>query len=136
MAEDKKKKEKPPAPEDKPFQEFIKEEFIPALDTALKEEGIDDIDLEFDRTKLEVIGSEQSGFYWQVIGRWKRGQRQFNIAFMQEDIKGAKLFALADGGSKPSTLEHFMGDERKVNLGLMVLYTVQRLNAQKWLVRN
>lgn len=131
-----KKKEKPPAPEDKPFPNFITEEFIPALSEALKKEGLDDIDLDFERTKLEVVGSEQSGFFWQVIGHWQGGRRQFNVAFLKEDIKGPKLFAYSDSGSKPSTLEHFMGDERKVTLDLMVHYVLQRLNAQKWLVRN
>jgi hypothetical protein len=29
-----------------------------------------------------------------------------------------------------------MIDERKVSLDLLLLYTVQRLNGQKWLVRN
>ncbi len=112
------------------------EEFIPALSEALKKEGLNDIDLDFERTKLEVVGSEQSGFFWQVIGHWQGGRRQFNIAFLKEDISGPKLFAYSDSGAKPSTLEHFMGDERKVTLDLMVHYALQRLNAQKWLVRN
>lgn len=29
-----------------------------------------------------------------------------------------------------------MIDERKINLDLLLLYTVQRLNGQKWLVMN
>ncbi|MGB3208973.1 MAG: DUF2996 domain-containing protein, partial [Crinalium sp.] len=37
---------------------------------------------------------------------------------------------------KPSTLEPFLIDERKVTLDLMVFGVIQRLNAQKWLVRN
>lgn len=131
-----KKKEKPPAPEEKPFQEFIKQDFLPELEKALKDEGLADIGLEFERRKLEVLGSEQSSLIWQVIGTWNGGQRQFNIAFLKEDIKGQKVFSYADGGYKPSTLEQFMGDERKITLDLMVMYTVQRLNAQKWLVRN
>ncbi|MEL7052319.1 MAG: DUF2996 domain-containing protein, partial [Cyanobacteria bacterium J06588_5] len=62
--------------------------------------------------------------------------RQFNIAFLDEDIKGQKIFTLTENDSKPSTIEQFMGDERRITLGLMVLYTVQRLNGQKWLTRN
>jgi hypothetical protein len=52
---------------------------------------------------------------------------------MKEDISGPKFFCAADNGTKPSILESFMIDERKVTLDLMLLYTVQRLNGQKWL---
>ncbi|NES81812.1 MAG: DUF2996 domain-containing protein, partial [Moorea sp. SIO2B7] len=47
-----------------------------------------------------------------------------------------KAFSYATNGAKPSTIESFMIDERKVTLDLMVMYTIQRLNSQKWLSRN
>ena len=50
--------------------------------------------------------------------------------------KVRKLFLMRLAGAQPSTIESFMIDERRVNLDLMVLYTLQRLNGQKWLVRN
>ena len=131
------KKEKPPALEKKPFTEFMQQHYLPSLEKALKSKGLDDMQLEFEKRKLELLGAEQaSDEYWQVRGRWKQGQRQFNIAFMKEDISGQKVFSYADNGAKPSTLEQFMGDERKITLDLMVLYTLQRLNGQKWLTRN
>ena len=131
------KKEKPPALEKKPFTEFIQQHYLPSLEKALKSKGLDDMQLEFEKRKLELMGAETaSDEYWQVTGRWKQGQRQFNIAFMKEDISGQKVFSYADNGAKPSTLEQFMGDERKITLDLMVLYTLQRLNGQKWLTRN
>lgn len=129
------KKEKPPAPEEKPFQDFIQEHFLPDLDKALKEEGLNDVELSFTKQPLAVFGAVDSEEYWHVKGIWQGG-RQFNIAFIQEDIKGPKVFYWADKGGKPSTVEQFMGDERKISLDLMVLYTLQRLNAQKWLTRN
>jgi len=131
-----KKKEKPPPVEDKPFPEFIQEHFFPSLQSALQEEGIDDIQLSLDQRPLAVIGINDSEPYWHVQGQWQGGDRQFNIAFTKDDIKSSKVFYFADKGSQPSTIEQFMGDERRVNLDLMVLYTVQRLNAQKWLTRN
>lgn len=130
------KKEKPPTIEDKPFQEFIQQHYMPSLEGALKDKGIADIHLEFEKRKLAFLTSEPGSEYWQVTGRWQAGQRQFNIAFMKDDISGQKLFACADGGAAPSTVEQFMGDERKITLDLMVLYTLQRLNGQKWLARN
>ncbi|HSM81212.1 MAG TPA: DUF2996 domain-containing protein [Nodosilinea sp.] len=130
------KKEKPPALEDKPFAEFIEQHFLPNLETALKGKGIEDIQLSLDQRPLGVFGVNDGEAYWQVKGQWQRGNRQFNIAFTKDDITSPKLFYFADQGSQPSTIEQFMGDERKITLDLMVLFTLRRLNGQKWLARN
>ncbi|MEL6777380.1 MAG: DUF2996 domain-containing protein [Cyanobacteria bacterium J06597_16] len=134
-----KKKEKPPKLEDKPFEEFMEQHYLPSLKEAMAKEGIDDLSLEFAKRKIEVMGQTDGEPYWQVQGEWEEdgeGQRRFNIAFIDEDIKGQKVFTLTANGAKPSTIEQFMGDERRITLGLMVGYTVQRLNGQKWLTRN
>jgi hypothetical protein len=55
---------------------------------------------------------------------------------LDEDINGQKAFAYGVNGRQPSTLESFMIDEKKISLDLMVLYTLQRLNGQKWLSNN
>jgi hypothetical protein len=130
------KKEKPPALEEKPFNEFIEQHFLPSLETALKENGMADIQLSFSQQPLSVFGWEDKAPYWHVKGEWEGGARQFNIAFTKDSISSPKLFYYADRGSQPSTIEQFMGDERRITLDLMVLYTLQRLNGQKWLVRN
>ncbi|QQE64239.1 hypothetical protein GFS31_09190 [Leptolyngbya sp. BL0902] len=130
------KKEKPPALEDKPFTEFIQQHFLPSLEAALKDKGMGDVTLSFAQQPLTVFGITDGEAYWQVKGQWLGDSRQFTIAFTKDSISSPKLFYLADGGSEPSTIEQFMGDERKITLDLMVLYTLQRLNGQKWLVRN
>jgi hypothetical protein len=130
------KKEKPPAIEDKPFPEFIEQHFIPALKEAFSSQEIEDMELSFVKEKLPIPGFELDEQCWQVIGNWQNGQRQFNLYFLDEDISGQKAFSCSTSGGSPSTIESFMIDERKVNLDLMVLYTLQRLNGQKWLVRN
>ena len=129
------KKEKPPALEDKPFQEFMSQHFVPSLKEGLASEGLTDVDLTFDKRPLPIKGLEQSDC-WQVQGKWQSGQRQFLVAFQQENIKGPKFYAAADYGSNPTLLESFMIDEKRITLGLMVMYVVQRLNAQKWLTGN
>jgi Protein of unknown function (DUF2996) len=129
------KKEKPPALEDKPFADFINQDYLPNLKATLPKMGISDIDLKFEKRQLPVAGLGDSAC-WQVIGTWLGGKRQFVIVFSKEDIQAPKFFCAADNGAKPSTLESFMIDERKVSLDLLVLYTLQRLNGQKWLVRN
>ncbi len=134
-----KKKEKPPKLEDKPFNEFIEQHYLPSLKEAMAAAGVDDLSLEFAKRKLEVMGQSDSDDYWQVQGQWEEaseGKHQFNIAFIDEDISGQKVFTLSANDAKPSTIEQFMGDERRITLDLMVLYTVQRLNGQKWLTRN
>ncbi|MGJ3248512.1 MAG: DUF2996 domain-containing protein [Elainellaceae cyanobacterium] len=131
-----KKKEKPPEPEDKPFPEFITEHFLPEVKKALADQGIDDLDLKFETQRLPIAWIDDGSSYPQVIGHWDGGKRQFILAFQKDDIKASKFIAIADDGSKPTTLESFMIDERRVNLDLMVFYVVQRLNSQKWLVRN
>ena len=129
------KKVKPPALEDKPFAEFIQQHFNPALEKALAEKGIADLQLNFTKDKLPIEGVSQEEC-WQIAGNWNQGERQFNLYFLEEKINGAKAFSCATNNSKPSVIESFMIDERKVTLDLMVLYTLQRLNGQKWLTRN
>jgi hypothetical protein len=134
-----KKKEKPPTLEDKPFNEFIEQHYLPSLKAAMAKEGIDNLNLEFAKRKIEVMGQDDPQPYWQVQGQWEEateGRHQFNIAFIDESISGQKVVTLTANGAKSSTIEQFMGDERKITLDLMILYTLQRLNGQKWLTRN
>jgi hypothetical protein len=130
------KKAKPSKPEDKPFGEFIEQHFVPELKEALKAEGIEDLNLTFTKQNIPIKGIAENEPCAQVIGTWLNGQRQFNIYFPDEDISGQKAFSYATGGKQPSTIESFMIDERRVTLDLLVLYTLQRLNGQKWLTRN
>ena len=131
-----KKPAKKPKLEDKPFTEFIEQHFTPSLKEAFSKEGLDDIELTFTKQGLPIAGANADEQCWQVIGNWQQGQRQFNLYFLDEDISGKKAFSYATSGGKPSTIESFMIDERRVTLDLLVLYTLQRLNGQKWLTRN
>ncbi|MCL1467322.1 DUF2996 domain-containing protein [Argonema galeatum] len=130
------KKEKAPALEDKPFAEFIQQDYLPALTAGLTKQGVKDLQLSFETQKIPVIGYAQEPECWQIIGNWDKGLRQFRVYFIKDDIQGQRAFSFAENGGKPSTLEPFLIDERKITLDLMVFGVVQRLNAQKWLVRN
>lgn len=130
------KKAKPPKVEDKPFTEFMEQHFVPALEKAFTQEGIQDMQLSFAQEKLPTSAASPSEKFWQVIGTWQDGNRQFNVYFLDENIKGQKAFSCSATGGATSTIESFMIDERRVTLDLMVLYTLQRLNGQKWLIRN
>ena len=130
------KKEKAPAVEDKPFAEFMQQDYLPALQTALTKQGVKDLEVSLAKQKLPVAGMSSAGECWQVIGKFQAGQRQFNLYFPQENIQSQRAFSCAENDTKTSTLEPFLIDERKVTLDLMVFGVVQRLNAQKWLNLN
>ena len=130
------KKAKPPKLEDKPFNEFMAQHFTPALKEAFKAEGIEDVELQFTKQGIPIKGANPSEQCWQIIGNWQNGKRQFNLYFIDESISGQKAFSYATDGNQPSTIESFMIDERRVTLDLMVMYTIQRLNSQKWLFGN
>jgi hypothetical protein len=128
------KKPKEPAIEDKPFTEFMEQHFVPALKETLAKLGLEDIELRFANEPLPIAGANEQ--CWQVIGKWQNGKRQFNLYFLDEDINGKKAFSCSTNGARPSIIESFMIDERKATLDLLIMYTLQRLNGQKWLTRN
>ncbi|MBW4553887.1 MAG: DUF2996 domain-containing protein [Aphanocapsa sp. GSE-SYN-MK-11-07L] len=116
------KKEAKPTVESKPFAEFIKQDFIPALEKAFAAKEYQDLELSFANN--------------QVAGTWDDGQKQFILYFPDGDIQGRKAFSEASNGIAPSTIESFLIDERKVTLDLLVFGVVQRINAQKWFGSN
>ncbi len=128
------KKEKAPAVEDKPFLEFMEQDYVPALQKAIATEGVRDLSLKFAKQPIPLKGI-QLGECWQVAGSWQNGYRQFNLYFPEENIQGKKAFSCNEGKA-PSTLESFLIDERKVTLDMLVSRLVYRLNGQKWLGRN
>jgi len=128
------KKEKPPAVEDKPFADFIHQDFLPTLKAALEDNGVTDLDLKFEKQRVSMFGP--SSECWQVIGSWLGGDRRFNLYFPKADLKGARAFSCVANGTQTSTIEPFLMDERKITLDLLVFGVVKRLSAQKWLDRN
>jgi Protein of unknown function (DUF2996) len=131
------KKEKAPSVEDKPFTEFVQQDYLPALKQGLAKLGVQDIDLTFEKKMIPLKGYEGNES-WQIVGKWKtaRQPRQFNIYFFDESINGLKGFSCAESSGMPSIMESFLIDERRVTLELLVFGAVQRLNGQKWLTRN
>lgn len=130
------KKAKPPALEDKPFAEFIEQDYIPALKTALAQKGIEDLQIAWSKQKVTMPGFTSEESWAQVKGDWLDGSRHFRVYFPTEDIKGPRAFSCFERVSQPSTLEPFLIDERKIDLDGLVFYVVQRLTAQKWVTRN
>ena len=112
----------------------MQEHFIPGLKTTLDEKGLSNVDIAFQKDKVNVVGYESTPECWQVIGNLDN--RQFFLYFLEENINGQKAFSCTIDHKKPSTLESFMIDERRANLSLMIVFLLKRLNGQKWLARN
>lgn len=84
------KKEKAPAVEDKPFVEFIQQHYLPAVQTAITQQGVADLQLSFAKQKVPISGFESAEDCYQLVGSWQNGLRQFNLYFPDEDIQGKK----------------------------------------------
>ena len=124
-------KEKPPKPEEKEFEAFVKEDLIPSLSISLSKFDSPLIDISLEKGPRPVVGDE----CYMVIGTLKEG-RKFWICFKADDIKSSKTIALSESGEEASLLESFLIDERKITLSLIQSRLLQRLNGQKWLGPN
>jgi len=122
---------KPPAPEDKPFADFVPNLLIPALAKEIQAYGGPSCELTFSQGPMPVVGSD----CWQVAGALPNGRR-FWLCFTSDSINASKTIALAEAGAEPSLLESFLIDEKKMTQALLVSRLVQRLNGQKWLGAN
>ena len=124
-------KVKPPAPEDKPFAEFVPQLLLPALAKEIQSYGGPAAELSFEQGPMPVVGMD----CWMVKGCLP-GERRFWLCFTADDINASKTVVIAEAGSEPSLLESFLIDEKRMSLALIVSRLVQRLNGQKWLGPN
>jgi Protein of unknown function (DUF2996) len=130
------KKEKAPALEDKPFADFVQQDFVPAIQSGLTAQGLADLQLEFAKAPVKIAGVPNIPECWQIVGKWKNNTRQFNLYFFAEDIQGQRGFSCISNGGTASSIEPFLIDERKMTLDLLLFGLTKRLNAQKWLLPN
>ena len=126
-----KKPVKPPKVEDKPFEEFITNYFIPGLKTSIVSKGKNVIDIRLLHGDRPVVG----GKCWMVFCELEEG-RKFWLCFNKDIITSAKTILLSESNSDPSIVESFLIDEKKTTLALLISRVLQRLNGQKWLGEN
>ena len=74
-------KEKPKKIEEKPFENFMTEDFLPSIKVSLKKENIELSQLVFKKDFRPVIGGE----CWLVFGQLSEG-RKFWICFSSNKI--------------------------------------------------
>ena len=126
-----KKTVKPPKLEDKPFEEFITNHFIPGLKSSIVDKGKNVLDMKLIQGNRPVVG----GKCWMVFGELEEGRR-FWLCFNKELITSDKTILLSESSSDPSIVESFLIDEKKTTLPLLISRVLQRLNGQKWIGAN
>ncbi len=128
---DETKASKPKKLEDKPFDDFINQDFLPSIKLSLKNNNVDLKNLIFKKDIRPVMGGE----CWLIYGELTQN-RKFWLCFSSDKLTSTKHIAIAEGGEEPSLLESFLIDERKITLPLLISRLLQRLNGQKWLGKN
>ena len=60
----------------------------------------------------------------------------FISAFEIEDISSLKSISLCKSNQRPSVIESFLIDEKRITLKLIISRILKRLNGQKWIGEN
>tara|TARA_B100000161_G_scaffold192090_1_gene139234 strand:+ start:245 stop:763 length:519 start_codon:yes stop_codon:yes gene_type:complete len=118
-------KKEPPI-EKKPFQEFINNHLIPALIEEINQKGLEIINITLKNT-LRPIAEDKC---W-VLNCEIKDTCTFWLSFEKEDISSLKSISLSKPNQKPSIIESFLIDEKRITLKLITSRVLQRLNGQK-----
>ncbi len=114
--------------EKKPFQEFINMHLIPALIDEINQRGLEIKNINLENTSRPIAGDK----CW-VISCEIKDTCSFWLSFEKEDISSLKSISLSKPNHKPSIIESFLIDEKRITLKLIISRVIQRLNGQKLL---
>ena len=114
--------------EKKPFQEFINLHLIPALVEEINQRGLGINYINLKNTNRPIAGDK----CW-VINCEIKETCSFWLSFDKEDISSLKSISLSKPNQKPSIIESFLIDEKRITLKLIISRVLQRLNGQKLL---
>ena len=112
--------------EKKPFQEFINIYLIPALTDEINQRGLEVKNINLENTNRPIAGDK----CW-VINCEIKDICNFWLSFEKEDISSLKSISLSKPNQKPSIIESFLIDEKRITLKLIISRVLQRLNGQK-----
>ena len=112
--------------EKKPFQEFINDHLIPSLIEEIKLRGLEINEINLQNTNRPIAGDK----CW-VINCEIKDTCNFWLSFEKEDISSLKSISLSKPNQKPSIIESFLIDEKRITLKLIISRILQRLNGQK-----
>jgi len=112
--------------EKKPFQEFVNVYLIPGLIKEINQRGLEINNINLENTNRPIAGDK----CW-VINCEIRNTCNFWLSFEKEDISSLKSISLSKPNQKPSIIESFLIDEKRITLKLIISRILQRLNGQK-----
>jgi hypothetical protein len=112
--------------EKKPFQEFINLHLIPSLIEEINQRGLEIKTINLTNTNRPIAGDK----CW-VIDCEIKDTCNFWLSFEKDDISSLKSISLAKPNQKPSIIESFLIDEKRITLKLIISRVLQRLNGQK-----
>ena len=112
--------------EKKPFQEFINIHLIPTLTEEINQRGLEIKNINLKNTNRPIAGDK----CW-VINCEIKNTCSFWLSFEREDISSLKSISLSRPDQKPSIIESFLIDEKRITLKLIISRVLQRLNGQK-----
>ena len=109
-----------------PFQEFINKYLIPAFIEEINQRGLEINNINLTNTFRPIAGDK----CW-VINCEIKDTCNFWLSFEKDDISSLKSISLSKPNQKPSIIESFLIDEKKITLKLIISRVLQRLNGQK-----
>ena len=112
--------------EKKPFQEFINNHLIPSLIQEINQRGLEVNNINLENTNRPIAGDK----CW-VINCEIKDTCNFWLSFEKDDISSLKSISLSKPNQKPSIIESFLIDEKRITLKLIISRVLQRLNGQK-----
>ena len=112
--------------EKKPFQEFVNVHLIPSLIEEINQRGLEINYINLQNTNRPIAGDK----CW-VINCEIKDTCNFWLSFEKDDISSLKSISLSKPNQRPSIIESFLIDEKRITLKLMISRVLQRLNGQK-----
>jgi len=112
--------------EKKPFQEFVNIHLIPELIEEINQRGLKVNNINLKNTNRPIAGDK----CW-VINCEIKDTCSFWLSFEKEDISSLKSISISKPNQKPSIIESFLIDEKRITLKLIISRVLQRLNGQK-----
>tara|TARA_B100000989_G_scaffold263530_1_gene215473 strand:+ start:190 stop:768 length:579 start_codon:yes stop_codon:yes gene_type:complete len=112
--------------EKKPFLAFINDHLIPSLKEEINQRGFEIENINLKNTNRPIAGDK----CW-VINCEIKDTCNFWLSFEKDDISSLKSISLSKPNQKPSIIESFLIDEKRITLKLIISRILQRLNGQK-----
>ena len=107
-------------------EKVINIHLIPALIEEINLRGLKVNNINLTNTNRPIAGDK----CW-VINCEIKDTCNFWLSFEKEDISSLKSISLSKPNQKPSIIESFLIDEKRITLKLIISRVLQRLNGQK-----